>query len=196
MEFVDPRKLPYEQLHSRGELPHLYKPGGIYFVTFRLADAVIYRTRDTKTHSTKVDFLAMADAYDPPLMLGSCVLRRPDVAQIVQDAFLALDGSRYELAAWCIMPNHAHVVFQPLIDPTLAPILQSWKGGTSRRINQLLGRSGSLWERESFDHLIRSEDNMRNFIEYCHANPVIAGLCGRPEEWQFSSAGAGYKFEV
>jgi hypothetical protein len=48
LEFVDPRKTPFSELRSRGELPHLAKEGGTYFVTFRLADAVV-RNQDTSS---------------------------------------------------------------------------------------------------------------------------------------------------
>jgi len=196
MEFTDPRKLPFANVRSRGELPHLYKAGGVYFVTFRLADAVVYRGSRIESELREAAIMAPVDAYDPPLTLGSCALRRPDVAEIVQRALLAGNGSRYELAAWCVMPNHVHAVFQPLVDPKPSSILQSWKGGTARRINPLLGRTGSLWERESFDHLIRNEDGVRKFVNYCNDNPVVAGLCGRAEDWPFSSIGVGYKFRV
>ena len=98
------------------------------------------------------------------------------------------DGQRYELAAWCVMPNHAHAVFTPLAVFDPSEILHSWKSYTAHRVNALVKRTGALWERESFDHLIRSVDDFEGFIRYVEDNPVVAGLCEKPEDWPWSSA--------
>lgn len=191
MEFVDPKTTPFVPLHSRGELPHLYKPGGTCFVTFRLADAITPAHLRSKLSKTP-DVIELAASFDPPLTLGSCILKQPAVATIIQEAILS-SREQCELLAWCIMPNHVHVVFAPLIGFSPPRLLQSWKGRSSRLINQMLGRSGPLWERESFDHLIRSVDSLERFVDYVDQNPVAAGLCSKPDAWPFSSAcGAGF----
>jgi putative transposase len=192
MEFIDPRTTPFARLHDRGELPHLYKPGGTYFVTFRLADAITPAQLRPKLVSKTTDALELAAAFDPPLTFGSCILKQPAVATIVQEGILS-SREECELLAWCIMPNHVHIVFAPSIGFSPPRLLQSWKGRSSRLINQMLGRSGPLWERESFDHLIRNVESLERFIECVEQNPVKAGLCQRPDQWQFSSAcGAGF----
>jgi REP element-mobilizing transposase RayT len=193
MTFVNPRKTPFVPMKSRGELPHLYKPGGTYFVTFRLWDAVTFRTRPTTPNrsSTDVEPDDLARDYDPPLTLGSCVLGRPEVAQLVADAITSGTGDRYDLHAWCVMPNHVHAVFAPLVPYRFQQVMQSWKGGSSRRVNQVLARTGPLWERESFDHLIRSTESLGRFVRYVEDNPVIAGLVTNASEWQFGSRWAG-----
>ena len=147
MSLIDPRKTPFAPLKSRGELPHLYKEGGIYFVTFRFADAVVFNARFAvlPENPTNED---IARASEPPLTLGSCVLKQPQIAELVQNALLHFDAQRYLLVAWCIMPNHVHVVFSPIAGYSPAQVLQSWKGFTARRANQLLGKSGAFWERE------------------------------------------------
>jgi len=192
MEFVDPKTTPFVPMHNRGELPHLYKPGGTYFVTFRLADAVTPAHLRPKLISKTPDGLELAGSFDPPLRLGSCILKQPAIATIVQDGIVS-SREQCELLAWRIMPNHVHVVFAPLIGFSPPRLLQSWKGSSSRLINQMLGRSGPLWERESFDHLIRSVESLQQFIEYVEQNPVEAGLCERPDQWPFGNAcGAGF----
>src|SRR5215210_675422 len=98
MEFVDPRKTPFVPVRSRGELPHLHKPGGVYFVTFRLADAVLPgRPRHPNLTASDIGPSEMMEDYDPPLTLGSCALRDARVAKIVQDAILFFEGRRYYL---------------------------------------------------------------------------------------------------
>ncbi len=132
-------------------------------------------------------------ASEPPLTLGSCVLRRPDAAAIVQNAILYFEGQRYRLRAWSVMPNHVHVIVQPWADYPLSVILHSWKSFTSTKINRLLGHRGALWERESFDHLIRTPEHVEQFAEYVEQNPVAASLCAAPGDWPFSSCGAGFR---
>jgi REP element-mobilizing transposase RayT len=189
-DFVDPRQTPFFELASRGELPHLYKEGGTYFVTFRLGEAVIPTSKRMPPADLKsLDPLAVVEASEPPILQGSCVLSDPNIAQIVQGALLYFNCERYRLLAWCVMPNHVHVVFQPLGSYTASSILHSWKSFTSHQINQRLGRRGPLWERESFDHLVRSIDRLERFVRYVERNPVAARLCGAPKDWKWSSAG-------
>ena len=135
----------------------------------------------------------IAAESEPPLRQGSCVLGRPRVAEIVQNSLLYFEGERYVLQAWCIMPNHAHVVVTPFDGHEVSTILRSWKSYTANPINRLLGRRGTLWERESFDHLCRKEESVTRFVEYTLSNPVEAGLCGTPEDWRFSSCGIGFQ---
>src|SRR5438105_7496142 len=146
MEFIDPRTTPFQPPAYRGQLPHLYKPGGCYFVTFRLADAVLPSTKEKPvyTHTAlKFDPESIAAPYEPRLTLGSCALKDPQIATLIQDALRFFDGKRYILAAWCIMPNHVHVIFSPLPPHFVSEILKSWKGFTARRANQLLNRDGA-----------------------------------------------------
>jgi hypothetical protein len=53
--------------------------------------------------------------------LGACRLNEAAIARLVEDAMLHFDSSRYRLLAWCIMPNHVHVVVEPLAGIVLAP---------------------------------------------------------------------------
>ena len=195
MRFVDPRKTPFVEPRDRGDLPHLHKPNGVYFVTYRLLDAVVLgqRAADMPAEVDDVDPAALMKEYEPPLTLGSCVLREPENAAIVQNAFLHFEGQRYNLITWCVMPNHVHVIFTPKAGFSPSSVLQSWKGFTAREINRKLGTSGSVWERESFDHLIRSETSLAKFVNYVDQNPVAAGLCSAPQEWPFGAAGTGFR---
>ncbi len=190
LPLTDPRKTPFVELRSRGELPHLYKDGGSYFITFGLWDAV------GRTHwrppgageAPAPKWTEVASASEPPLQLGSCLLSVPAVADLVQSALRFFHGERYDLAAWCVMPNHVHAVVTPFPAHLPSAILHSWKSFTSHQVNKLLGRRGTLWERESFDHLIRTWDDFARFVYYVENNPVAAGLRVRPEDWPWSSA--------
>jgi REP element-mobilizing transposase RayT len=131
----------------------------------------------------------LLEDYDPPITLGSCLLRQPVNAELVANAIRFFDKKRYELPAWCVMPNHVHAIVSPYAGHSLGKILHSWKSFTSHELKKLLNREGSTWERESFDHLVRSEKSLEAFVEYVEQNPVKAGLVRRAEDWPFSSAG-------
>jgi valyl-tRNA synthetase len=127
-----------------------------------------------RLHSTKIE--AFLDAGH-----GQCVLRDPQSAEIVQNALKHFDKERYELVAWTIMPNHVHVILRPLPGQELSAIIHSWKSYTSKEINQRLGRRGSLWMDEYYDHLIRDERDFRAQISYVLTNAEKAGL----QEWSW-----------
>ena len=74
------------------------------------------------------------------------------------------------------MPNHIHALIEPDKETTLGEILKSWKGGSAREINVLLGRQGTLWQREPFDHIVRSGEQLEHLRRYIAQNPIKAGL--------------------
>jgi len=178
-------------------LPHWSKEGAVYAVTFRLADAVPSEISEAwrlqrqeiveraeqqerpltcdervelhRLHSAKIETLLDAGH-------GACLLKDPRSAEIVQNALRRFDNERYELIAWAIMPNHVHVIFRPFPGQELPKIIHSWKSFTSKEINQLFGRQGSLWMDEYYDHLVRDEEDFNNQISYVLANPEKAGL--------------------
>ena len=84
------------------------------------------------------------------------------------------------------MPNHVHVVVElPEGAPPLAKTLQLLKGYSSRQANQLLGRSGSFWQAESYDHVVRPGE-LERIIRYVLENPVKAGLVNDWQKWPYS----------
>ena len=106
----------------------------------------------------------------------------------MEDALLHFDDQRYRLIAWCVMPNHVHVLIETWKRWPLASVLHSWKSYTAHAANQILGRSGDFWFREYFDRFIREDRHFANAVKYIEENPVMAGLARRPEEWRWSSA--------
>lgn len=123
---------------------------------------------------------------------GCCVLRQPEVRQIVADALQFFAGQRYELGDWVIMPNHVHVLFRSLGEHRLPDIIQSWKSFTAKKINGILGRSGRLWQEDYWDRLIRSQDHFNAIQRYIQENPIKARL--RDDDWSGSfeqTKGAG-----
>lgn len=74
---------------------------------------------------------------------------------------------------------------QECLPHSLAGILKNWKGFTAREINKLLGRGGTFWMDESFDHAVRSEAQLERFQTYIRLNPAKAGLAkGTFTHWE------------
>ena len=107
----------------------------------------------------------------------------PRVAETVANALQQFHGQRYRLLAWCVMPNHVHVVFSPLGHHQLQAILHTWKSFSAKEANSLLGRTGHFWQREYFDHLVRSQSSLAKIINYVKHNPEKAGL----KDWRWVS---------
>lgn len=184
-------------MRSRGYLPHLEGNHATYFVTFRLTDSLprevlaeLRRERELLAQARQAGTAASADgAREEKLRallrkaerwldkgLGACHLRDARVAAIVADAIRHFQGTRYQLPAWCVMPNHVHAVFAPLGEHTLAGIVHSWKSFSATAANRLLARSGAFWQREYFDHLVRNERSLGRIVHYVRNNPAKGGL--------------------
>lgn len=86
--------------------------------------------------------------------------------------------------AYCVMPNHVHVVFKFTKSPTT--ILHFLKGSSANRINKLLGRTGQLWQHSTHDEIIHDREQFLNACFYVWLNPVKAGLVNAPEEYGYS----------
>jgi len=116
------------------------------------------------------------------------ILHRDELRSIIAGALSYHDNIRYELLAYCIMPNHVHVLILPIInhnDTIFSParILFTWKRFTTKAINKTLNRKGALWQKENYDRMVRDETELYNTINYIIQNPVKAGLVSQWEDW-------------
>ena len=191
--------LPGQAWHSRGCLPHFEGGEIAQSITFRLHDSLpatvrsewtgeLERLSDTeqKLHRRKRIEAALDEGH------GACFLADSRIARLVVDTLRRFDGERYQLHAWCVMPNHVHVLVTPLGANTLSSIVHSWKSFTANEANRQLGRSGRFWVPEYFDRAIRNERHFHVAAAYIEGNPVKAGLCETPEDWPWSSLGASF----
>ncbi len=88
------------------------------------------------------------------------------------------------------MPEHVHLLLTPFEDEEgwsygLPAILKAIKGTSARSINKLLGSDGSVWQEESFDHVLRSQESLEEKLEYIRQNPVRRGLANKPEDYRW-----------
>jgi REP element-mobilizing transposase RayT len=194
---------------SRGYLPHVESQNPVYFVTFRLVDSLPQELLAQLRAERKTIEKASRSTIDVPADrarlsklrtilqraercldsgLGQCYMQDPRIAKIVADSIGHFDGQRYQLLAWCVMPNHVHTLFSPSPPFHLASIIQSWKSYSAHQVNSLLHRSGVFWQREYFDHLVRGQSSLLKFATYIEQNPQKAGLRNWP--WVSNFRGA------
>ncbi len=168
----------------------------MYFVTFRLADSLprtvleqigqrkqlLESARRAGRTLLPCETVALAEltAVRIEALLdsggGSCALRNPQIANSVEQALERWNGARYDLAVYCIMPNHVHAVVRVASGESLPRLLSSWKSYTANVANATLNRTGHFWQREYYDRLIRSGDEFERAIEYVRTNPQRAWL--------------------
>jgi putative transposase len=188
---------PYDEIrHTENRLPHWQQNGAVYFVTFRLADAVPIRLRNEWenergawlrlhpkpwSNETEMEYhRRFSGAIEQWLDAGhgSCLLRRPECAEIVADTLRHFEGERVVMTSYVVMPNHVHALFVQNPEWPLEKLIHSWKRFTTRQVNKLLDRSRSFWQRDYFDRLVRDEKHFANCIRYIRRNPEKARLPG------------------
>ena len=186
---------PYADIRQTENcLPHWQQEGAVYFITFRLADAVPSHLR-VQWESERGAWLRVhpepwskeiereyherfSGAIERWLDAGygACLLRRPECAQIVAGTLRHFEGQRVIMISSVVMHNHVHALFVQNPEWPLEKLIRSWKGFTARRINAVLGRTGGLWQRDYFDRLVRDEKHFANCVRYIRRNPEKARL--------------------
>lgn len=175
-------------------LPHWQQDSTWVFLTWRLADSVPLdllnkwrtdREEWVKAHpkpwdeDTELQFhqrfsTRLEDWMDQGM--GECILRNPENTRIVAECVLHFDHERYLIDSFVIMPNHVHVLARLEPGFALEKIVQSWKRYSARQINELSGKTGSLWQKRYWDRLVRSEEHFWKIRRYIQRNPTKAKL--------------------
>lgn len=178
---------------TRRNLPHWEVEAAEYFVTVRCADSLpatalarlgeLQRTLAAiQPHSPEFAglqqriFLTLEKFLDAGH--GACPLRAAACARVLEEEFSALAEWEVEVSHYTIMPNHWHALLTPAENcaHSLAQIMKRLKGRSARRVRQLLGGHGAIWQREWFDRWLRDEWERERVVNYIRRNPVRAGL--------------------
>jgi REP element-mobilizing transposase RayT len=120
------------------------------------------------------------------------------LAAVIRDSLYHFAGERYDLLAYVVMPSHLPWIFRPRDEwvavadlgqrTSREAICHSVKRHSALVCNAALKLNGQFWQDESYDHWVRDAHELVRCIAYIESNPVKAGLCKRPDEWEFSSA--------
>ncbi|GAB3771087.1 transposase [Spirosoma horti] len=204
-------------------LPHIQPIGATFFVTFCLKgtlpaavvrELIAERDWAIKTLSSHREtgladeiykeqkrYFARIDRILDTCQHGPDWLKIPDIATIVANRILRADNKEYELLAYCIMPNHVHLVVDTVVQldrlesnetittdnyQQLYQTLGLIKGHSAFNANRLLARTGSFWLAESYDHYVRNEAELKRIINYTLQNPVKAGLVDDWQDWPYT----------
>jgi len=158
---------------------------------------------------------------DECYFLTTCVVgRQPLLAEasaareIVQAFRWLRDQGRIRLLGFVVMPDHVHVALalrsrqecrsherredcgSGIPVATLAEVMKSLKGFTSRRLHQVCGIEPPIWQDGYHDHLLRDRRDFEKRLEYMHDNPRRLGLAKTAEEYPFSTAHPDYRHEI
>jgi putative transposase len=119
---------------------------------------------------------------------GPYWLKEKEIADIVAESFHYRDGTQYELHGYTIMPNHVHLMVTLLPEAhVLHKVMQHMKRVSAKRCNKILNRTGlTFWDDESYDRIVRSENEFFNILNYILRNPVKAKLVKSWKDWPYT----------
>ncbi|MBD2267450.1 transposase [Anabaena sp. FACHB-1391] len=114
----------------------------------------------------------------------------PAARQVVLECCKYFDNQKYKLYAVVIMPDHVHLLIEPLLkDETefwsIGSILHSIKSYSAKQIPNVMLHIGKVWQDGRYDEMIKNEQEFINKWEYILQNPVKAGLSNTPDEYPF-----------
>jgi REP element-mobilizing transposase RayT len=116
-------------------------------------------------------------------------LDNPGVAKTLMNSWQHFrDTEQIKLYAFCIMPDHYHVLFCLLPGKDLSDLMESFSKFTSRQINKLRHRMGTFWQNGFYDHRCRDVEEVYEQALYIEHNPVRKQLVKTAELWPYSSA--------
>lgn len=145
---------------TRRHLPHWTLNGAMYFVTFRI--------RTDK---------------------NICPTLSVEEQELVLKHVINGNEKFYTLIAAIVMPDHVHLLLTPTGGYTISRIMKGIKGTSARELNLKRGTSGSIWQDESFDRIIRDQNELDEKLNYMMNNPAKRGLTDNPwyyHGWYFN----------
>jgi putative transposase len=183
--------------HFRGYLPHFDDGRSMQAITYRLGDSLPAHVLAQLGEQTLDDAKRRA-AIEHYLDAGHgfCILREPANAQVVIETWMHSEGRDYHLHAWVVMPNHVHLLVEPLAGNGIGQIVGAWKSISARKILRATASAAGgpapgkrhVWQLDYYDRFIRNENHYRAAVDYIHENPVKAGLVRNAGQWPWSSA--------
>mgnify|MGYP006149495475 FL=1 len=165
------------------DLPHWQQGEALQFVTFRLKDSLPQaKLREWKhrreawiRHHPEPRDAATQASYHREFTVtfehwldqgyGKCLLKGSVQRQILEAVLQHDHGTRAEFISWVIMPNHVHLLFRPMYP--IKELLRNWKSISAKQIG-----SGSLWQRNYRDTILRNSRHFEAVVRYIRNNPA------------------------
>ena len=179
--------------YSRGYLSH-FDGGDIWqSVTFSLRGSIPRRimaeiNKKAPLLKNKDQVTARFSMMETYLDHSDGILKKETYAQAVVEVLFSFNRTLYDLAAFVVMSNHVHLLFKLKNGAELSVVVAAIKSQSAAIINNIRGRTGSLWQLDYYDRYIRNDQHWYNVLEYIERNPVKAKICRYPKEFKYSSA--------
>jgi putative transposase len=112
---------------------------------------------------------------------------REDLNRLVLDVLREEeDRQKCDVYTYCLMPDHLHFLVSPRLDGiSVLTFTDRYKGKTTNR-SWGLGWRGRLWQPRSYDHIVRTDENLVTIADYIRSNPVRKGLVEYIDDWPWS----------
>lgn len=144
-KFLNKHEPIYE---TTGNLPHWTQYGKITFVTFRLADSLPQYIID----NIKTEYESIKQQ----------LLKEGNLKEL---EFLKVKKHNQ------LEKNHIHLLIEPKEQATIQQIIKTIKSVSAHKINSYTNQTGSIWQKEYFDRIIRNEDHYNRVLNYIRQNP-------------------------
>ena len=181
----------------RRNLPHFYAQDAIYDINFRLANTIPKSLSDEYYWTLKQEIKNKKTKKTSSLnteIMDDYLDRKPNKIDWLRNEKIRLETissinfnnkKLYSVIAFCIMPNHVHLIINTFNYPytPLGEILKSIKQFSGNQANKVLNRQGQFWQHESYDHIVKSRNELATRINYVKNNPVKAGLVTSWRKW-------------
>jgi REP element-mobilizing transposase RayT len=182
------------------QLPHWVVDYGCYALTFHCKDSLPVAAMrklseivesESEVNSTDEEFMEqsrrrfkMMEHYLDQ-SYGSCPLREPSL-RFQLGRFLEAYDADFRFRHWAVMPNHLHLLTEPVrfaSADAFQRAVKIFKMRSTVMVNRHVGDSGRLWMKDGYDRWVRDADEYGRWIRYLRNNPVKAKLCTNPEDW-------------
>ena len=165
------------------DLPHWQQGEALQFVTFRLKDSLPQAKLREWKNQRNTWLLKHPKPWDDATLAsyhreftsqfehwldqgyGKCLLKGSVQRQILEAVLHHDHGTRAEFISWVIMPNHVHLLFRPMYP--IKELLRNWKSISAKKIG-----SGSLWQRNYRDTILRNSRHFEAVVRYIRSNPA------------------------
>lgn len=201
-----------DKIYYERNLPHWQPPGATFFITYRLYGSipisVLQRIKSETEEELKIAekncrgidlstrryeiqrryFGKYDDALDGSLNEPYWLKEEAIAGEVMQSLHHCADQF-FHLWAFCIMPNHVHALIKHHEDaPLLSDILKRHKSYTGMVCNKFLEKEGKFWHRETYDHVVRDQNEFDRIAWYILHNPVKAKLVEKWQDWPYTFA--------
>ena len=130
----------------------------------------------------------------PRYFITACVHDRKNLLanSEVHEVLIKHWAKSLELYGWAIgsyvvMPDHVHFFCTDADGSTsLSKMVGAWKQWSSKELCSVLNIEAPIWQKEFFDHLLRSDESYSEKRNYVFQNPLRAGLVENADDWEFT----------